>query len=292
MLNYVLITPAHNEEAFIERTIQSVVNQTVRPLKWVVVSDGSTDGTREIVERHARQEDFIGLVHVERPEGRHFANKVRAFNHGLAELTGLDFDCIGNLDSDIALESNYFETILGELEKDSDLGIAGGMVSSKIGGIYVSQDVALDSVAGAVQLFRRRCFEEIGGYLALPHGGIDAAAEITARMMGWKVRTFPEVRVLEHRRTGTATARPLASRVKEGRRLYSLGYGFLFYCFRCLRRSMDRPRFIGSAAAMFGYLASLSKRDPIVLPTNVVKYLQAEQRRKLWQALRGSLKGE
>ena len=128
------------------------------------------------------------------------------------------------------------------------------MVSSCIDGRFVSQDVSLDSVAGAVQLFRRECFEDIGGYLALPMGGIDAAAEIMARQCGWKVRTFPDFRVLEHRRTGTATANPLVARIREGRRLHSLGYGFMFFLMRCVRRSMEQPRVVGSLAALYGYL--------------------------------------
>ena len=103
--NYVVITPAHNEDAFIEKTITSVIAQTVRPLKWVIVNDASTDRTREIVERYTMEHSFIHLVNVERPTGRHFGNKVRAFNRGLVEVRDLKFDYIGNLDADISLEA-------------------------------------------------------------------------------------------------------------------------------------------------------------------------------------------
>ena len=278
---FVIITPAHNEEAFIEQTIQSVVSQTVLPLRWVVVNDGSTDGTGKIVERYQRDHNFIDLVNIERETGRHFGNKAKAFNKGREQVRSLGYEYIGNLDADICLEKDYFEKLLFEFERDSRLGIAGGMVHSRIGGKFVSQEVAMDSVAGAVQLFRSRCFEQVGGYLALPQGGIDAAAEIIARMNGWKVRTFPEFRVLEHRRTGSAAARPLLARVKEGRRLYSLGYSLLFFCFRCIHRSMEQPRILGSVAALFGFLAGLLRQDRIVLPQEVVDYLRAEQRKKL-----------
>ncbi len=141
-------------------------------------------------------------------------------------------------------------------------------------------------MAGAVQLFRRECFEGIGGYLVLPNGGIDAAAEILARKCGWKVRTFSRLQVLEHRRTGTATTSPLVARLKEGRRLYSLGYSFVFFAMRCVRRSMEQPRLLGSLAALFGYLSALAKREPIALPPAVVSYLRQEQRGKLLTALR------
>ncbi|OAI47840.1 hypothetical protein AYO43_03995 [Nitrospira sp. SCGC AG-212-E16] len=282
---YVILTPAHNEEALIEKTIHSMISQTVRPLRWIVVNDNSTDRTGEIVERYAADYDFLRLISLKRSGERHFGNKVSAFNRGLSEVQGLDYQFIGNIDADISMEKDYFERILGEFDRDLNLGVAGGMVSTSIGDKFVSQNVALDSVAGAVQLFRRSCFEQIGGYLALPQGGIDAAAEIMARMKGWKVRTFPGLRVLEHRRTGTATARPLASKVKEGKRFQSLGYGFLFLCLRCVYRLMDRPRIVGSAAMLFGYLVGVVRGNPIVLPPDVVKYLRMEQRAKLMRFL-------
>ena len=285
MASYVIVTPAHNEEKFIERTIDSMINQTVRPIRWVVVNDNSTDRTQTIIEQYAAHHDFIQLVNFRRSGGRHFGNKVRAFNHGLIEAQVLDYHYIGNLDADISVEKDYFERILNEFSRDSDLGICGGMVHTCIGDKFVSQDVGLDSVAGAVQLFRRECFDQVGGYLELPQGGIDAAAEIMARMKGWKVRTFPEFCVLEHRRTGTATARLLASKVNEGQRFQSLGYSFLFLCLRCLYRSVDRPRVVGSAATLYGYLKGMISRNPIVLPPDVVLYLRAEQRSKLMRLL-------
>ena len=285
---FVIITPAHNEAALIEQTLESMVAQTVRPLKWVVVSDNSTDRTAEIVRRYAAQHDFMQLLEIRRDGTRHFGNKVKAFNAGLAEVSALDYRYIGNLDADISLPSHYFESLLGELDSDPRLGIAGGMVATRIGDRFVSQNVAPDSVAGAVQLFRRACFEQIGGYLALPEGGIDSAAEIMARMKGWKVRTFAALQVLEHRRTGTASAPPVAAKVREGQRLQSLGYGLLFLCLRCVYRSMDPPRLIGSAATLLGYIQRRLSGAPVVLPAEVVSFLKTEQQHKLLNSLRGA----
>jgi poly-beta-1,6-N-acetyl-D-glucosamine synthase len=284
--NYIIITPAHNEDAFIEKTIRSIIHQRIRPLKWVIVNDSSTDRTGEIAEQYTLQYSFIEVVNTERPAGRDFGNKVRAFNAGLARVRGLECEFIGNLDADVSLEPDYFERILREFEKDSKLGIAGGMVHSRVEDEFISQGVSLDSVAGAIQLFRRECFEQTGGYTPLPHGGIDAAVEIKARMYGWTTRTFPENRVLEHRRTGSATARPLAARIKEGRRFHSLGYSFLFFATRCCYRLMDPPRIVGSSAALFGYLTGMMKGEPIALPPDVVRFLRGEQRTKLKRLLR------
>jgi glycosyltransferase involved in cell wall biosynthesis len=289
---FVIITPAHNEEIFIEETLRSMLRQTLRPLRWVIVNDGSTDRTRDIVATYAAQHDFIRLVDRQRQGERHFGNKAHAFNLGLSNCDITEFEFIGNLDADISLESDYFEKVLKEFEQNSKLGIAGGMVRTRIGDQFISQDVALDSVAGAVQLFRRQCFEQIGGYRPLPLGGIDSAAEITARMNGWTVRTFPDLCVLENRRTGTATAPPLVSRVKEGQRYHSLGYGFLFLCLRCLYRSMDRPRILGSMAIFVGYVRGLMKRSPILMPPDTVRYLRDEQQAKLRQQLKSLVLGK
>jgi biofilm PGA synthesis N-glycosyltransferase PgaC len=289
---YLIITPAHNEEAFIERTILSMIDQTVRPLKWIIVNDNSTDRTGEIAQYYAERHEFLQLVNLKRAGGRHFGNKVHAFNQGLAEARSYDYRYIGNLDADISLDKDYFEEILHEFDKDPALGIAGGMVSTCIDNRFVSQEVSLDSVAGAVQLFRRACFERIGGYLPLPLGGIDAAAEIMARMNGWKTRTFPQLRALEHRRTGTATVGPLRSKIRQGLLYHSLGYDFLFLCLRCVYRSMDPPRVIGSAAVLLGYMQRALMGHPAALPPDVVQYLRTEQRGKLIGFIKGSPRGQ
>jgi poly-beta-1,6-N-acetyl-D-glucosamine synthase len=281
MSSYVIVTPAHNEEAFIEKTITSMVAQTVKPVKWVIVNDGSTDRTAEIVDRYASQFDFIQSVSLRRGEGRDFGRKILAFNKGCSEFEGSQFDFIGNLDADISIDPDYFENILKGFEADPGLGISGGIVFTKIGKGFGTQDETLDSVGGAVQLFRRQCFKEIGGYLPLDRGGEDAAAEIMARMKGWRVRKCMHCRVYEQRRTGSANAGPLAAKVNEGRRFYSLGYGALFYIMRCLYRAKDKPVIIGSFAAFFGYVESKIRQRPITLPQEVVLYLQAEQKRKL-----------
>jgi glycosyltransferase involved in cell wall biosynthesis len=285
MPKYVIVTPAHNEADFIERTIVSMQAQTVRPLRWVIVNDASTDATGEIVRGYCERNSFMRLVNVERPAGRHFGNKAQAFKRGQAQVRDEKHAYIGNLDADISLEPNYYENILREFDKDPKLGIAGGIVFTKIGNQFVTSDRALDSVAGAVQLFRRECFDQIGGYPVLSQGGIDAAAEITARMKGWKVQKLPEHRVLEYRRTGTAAMGPLKSRMKEGRHYHSLGYGALFYFLRCVYRVRDRPVIMGSVAGLAGYLEGVLRRQPVVLPPETVRYLRGEQREKLKRLL-------
>ena len=281
--DYVLITAAHNEEDFIEKTIQSVISQTHAPLQWIIVNDGSSDKTRVLAEAKIQGFDFIKLVNLERAGGRDFGRKILAFNRGLEEVQNLDYGFVGNLDADITVAPDYFGNILDEFAADRRLGLAGGIVYTKAGTNFVTYDQTLDSIGGAVQMFRRRCMEDVGGYPVFAQGGEDAAVEITARMKGWKVRKFPENRAYEQRRTGTANTGILRSKVREGSRFYSLGYGLLFYTLRCLYRLPERPVLLGSTAALFGYLKSMFQGLPVNLPGEVVSYLRAEQRQKLKQ---------
>lgn len=282
---YVVITPAHNERTFIERTLQSMVSQSVQPRQWVIVDDASTDGTAEVVERYTRDFSFIKLVRKEREPERNFARKVAAFNCGLEALDEVTFDFIGNIDADMSFSPDYFKTVLDVFERDSKIGISGGIVFSKFSKSFATYDYTLDSVGGKVQLFRRECFDDIGGYRALKFGGIDATAEVMARMNGWKVQKCLEAPAFEHRPTGFAYGNPILSKMCEGRRFYSLGYDPLFYFLRCVYRLREYPFIIGSAAALMRYLYGMIKREAVVLPDDVVAYLRREQREKLLRVL-------
>jgi len=189
--SYVLITPARNEAAFIERTLQSVVAQTVPPAKWVIVSDGSTDGTDEIVNRYAAEYPWIELLRMSERKERHFAGKVQAFNAGYARVQDVPYQAIVSLDGDISFDEGYFEFLLGKLAGDRQLGLVGTPFQDSQHRTYDYRFVSIEHVSGACQVFRRECFEEIGGYVPVKGGGIDHIAVITARMKGWKTRTFP-----------------------------------------------------------------------------------------------------
>jgi len=280
-IKYVLITPAHNEQDYIEYAIKSILSQTLKPLRWVIVNDGSTDNTKNIVEQYVKRHNFIKLVNLERDGGHDFGRKSIAFKVGYSEIRDLEFNYIGNLDADIYLEPDYYENVLRKLNEDNNLGIGGGIVYTKIGNRFFTSDETLDSVGGAVQLFRRPCFEAVGGLVPLEYGGEDAAAEIKAKMLGWKVRKYPDQKVFEQRRTGSAGLSLLGSKIREGQRFHSLGYDFLFYVIRCIYRLKDRPYVIGSIAALYGFIESIIRCRSILLPENVVIYLRAEQRRRL-----------
>ena len=152
---YVLITPARNEAQFIDLTIKSVVRQTVTPLKWVIVSDGSTDSTDAIVAKYAADHSWIELVRMPARRERHFAGKVHAFNAGYARVKDLDYDVIGSLDGDISFDEDYFAFLLRKMVENSALGLVGTPFREGSNLVYDYRFVNIEHVSGACQLFRR-----------------------------------------------------------------------------------------------------------------------------------------
>ena len=168
---FVLISAARNEEEFIEVTLKSVVGQTRLPEKWIIVSDGSTDRTESMVSDYAREHDFIELISLEAKAQRNFAAKVQAIKIGYEALREEEYDLIGNLDADASFEVDYYERIIAEFERDEKLGVAGVITYDKINDKFVQIRAIEHRVCGMIQMFRRECFEEIGGYLELHYGG-------------------------------------------------------------------------------------------------------------------------
>ena len=279
--SYVLITPCRNEADYIEGTLRSVLAQTIRPKKWIIVSDGSVDRTEEIVEQYTQKHDFIQLMRRPSDQVRNFGSKVESIELAYAPLKGLEFDFVGNLDGDITFSSSYYANILSRFEQNERLGLAGGSRLDICNGRFVKADSARNSVSGAVQLFRRACFEAIGGYRKLSCGGIDAVAETMVRMHGWQVESFPDLVFYHHRPTGTANAGVIKARFKRGEQHYLLGYHPLFHLASCVFRLADYPFVVGGLANISGYVWAALRRRQKVVPSDFVHYLRREQRERL-----------
>src|SRR5579862_8655734 len=200
--SYVLITPARNEAKFLELTLKSVVAQTVRPLRWVIVSDGSTDGTDELVSKYAAENPWIELVALPDRRERNFAGKVFAFNAGYARVKDIEYDVIASLDADISFDADYFAFLLEKLANDTALGLVGTPFQEGSNPTYDYRFVNIEHVSGACQVFRRKCFEDIGGYVPVKGGCIDHIAVVSSRMKGWKTRTYTEKVCHHHREMG------------------------------------------------------------------------------------------
>jgi glycosyltransferase involved in cell wall biosynthesis len=279
---YVLITPARNEAAFIEKTIESVIHQTILPLKWVIVNDGSTDSTRAVAERYSAKYDWIEVVNRPMRNERNFAAKVHAFNAGQEHLKDMNYEIIGNLDSDVILDKDHFEFLLEKFREDSELGVA-GMVFREEGGYSSASDSfeGQNHVSGQCQLFRRECFEDIGGYFANKAGGIDWIAVVSARMKGWRTRSFREKSFFHHRPLGTAERSQLSASFSYGRKDYFLGGHPLWELFRVSYRMTKRPYIVDGLAIGLGYGSAAVRRLRRPISRELVAFHRREQMRKL-----------
>lgn len=282
---YVLITPAKDEEASIGETIASVIGQSVLALQWVIVSDASTDRTEEIVRLAAAQNPWIRLVCLRSHQRRSFASVVHATEAGVKALTVDNYHYIGLLDADIRLEPTYFERVIERFESSPRLGLAGGMVldvgESKNGPPRNCLDVP-----GAAQFFRRECFEQLGGLLAIPDGGWDALTCARARMLGYETNLFTDL-VIDHlKRRNTGEGGVLAGKWQLGVRDHALGYHPVFEFFKCMDRVLDPPMIVGTAVWLAGYCLAVLRGRKRSVPDDLMRYMRSEQMERLKRAFR------
>ena len=280
-MKYVLVTPARNEEAFIGKTLDSMVSQTVLPEKWVIVDDGSTDSTAQLVEKYARDNPWIELVRRTQRSDRSFSRKVDAFNAGLQRVSSREFEVIGNLDADLSFDSEYLEFLMNKFAEDPSLGVAGTPFLEN------GYDSAKDSfegenhVAGGCQLFRRQCFEEIGGYIGNPAGGIDWIAVTTARMKGWRTRSFLEKRFNHYRALGTAERGEIAALFSYGEKDYYLGNSPVWEVFRVTYRMVHRPFLVAGLSLLAGYCWAALRRVRRPVSRELIRFHRREEMQKL-----------
>lgn len=280
MLNYALITPARNEARYIELTIQSMIVQTHLPVKWVIVSDGSTDGTDEIVQKYLKAHPWIELLRMPERKERHFAGKVHAFEAGYECVRKLDVDVIGNLDADVSFEPEHFDFLIGKMAENPKLGVAGAPFRE--GNFqYDYRFTNIENVWGGCQLFRRECFEEIGGYMPLKSGCIDHVAVLSARMHGWQTRTFTEKVCMHHRVMGTALQGSLKAKFKMGVKDHFVGNHPLWEMFRTVYQMKHRPYVFGGLSMGLGYAWSMVRRQQVPLSPQLVVFVRREQMHRL-----------
>jgi poly-beta-1,6-N-acetyl-D-glucosamine synthase len=279
-LSYAIVTPARNEAEYIELTIRSMIVQTHLPLRWVIVSDGSTDATDEIVGRYLGAHPWIELLRMPERKERHFAGKVHAFRAGYDRVKNLPVNVIGNLDADVSFEADHFQFLMSRMAENPQLGVAGAPFRE--GDFqYDYRFSNIENVWGGCQLFRRECFEAIGGYTPLKGGGIDHVAVLSARQHGWQTRTFSERVCLHHRVMGTALHRGIKAKVRLGQKDYTMGNHPLWQAFRVVYQLKSHPYVIGGLALAWGYFWSLLRRREIPLQKELVEFVHREQMQRL-----------
>jgi len=280
--NYVVITPAHNEADYIETTLQAMVSQTSRPLEWLIVDDGSNDGTAKIVEAYASRFPFIKLIHKKRElggelghaEGLVRARAPRAFNFGLKHVTCNDFEYVCKLDADLSFRSTYFAALLDAFERDPELGVVGGRCYFYEGLKRISETGPADNVMGPSKFYRRQCLEEIGGIQETL--GWDTIDDLKAQMFGWKVQCFEQIIVIHLRQCG-AIGGMVKGRARHGITAYMLGYRPVFMLGRAVSSFLQKPKVIGSLAMLYGFLSGYIKRPKRVASQDVMLFLRHKQ---------------
>jgi biofilm PGA synthesis N-glycosyltransferase PgaC len=277
---YVLLTAAKDEETYIEEVIGYVLRQTVRPLAWFIVDDGSSDRTASIVERIAAEHPFIHLQTAGSRGGRNFSSQYKAIMAAYSLAKSLEFDFVGVVDADQAPEEkDYYESILEEFDRNPRLGIGCGLVYERPrGGWEPRAGNSNDSVAGSA-FFRRTCFDQVGGYTPLPYGGSDWLIQIDAKMAGWQIMTRPDLHILHYRPTSSAGG-IWRGKFRNGVEDASFGSDAVFEFFKCCRRVSTHPIFLGSVVHFAGYLWEKMTARPLI-PAAKVAFLRQEQRAKL-----------
>jgi glycosyltransferase involved in cell wall biosynthesis len=279
-IRYVVISPVRDEEAFLSSTIESMVGQSIRPVEWIIVNDGSTDATGSIIDAHALRQPWIRGVH---RKNRGFRKSgggvVEAFNDGLQSLACKDWEFIVKLDGDLAFEPDYFEKCFEIFDREPRLGVGGGVICYVDNGVKSFEENPAFHVRGATKIYRRKCWEAIGGFWPAP--GWDTLDEVKANMLGWSTRSFGHLHLTHHRVTGSADG-PWGGLVKNGRANYISGYHPLFMLAKCVARLGPRRHFRDAFALMYGFLTGYLKRLPQVNDPHLIVYLRRQQLNRLW----------
>ena len=278
---YLVVSPVRNEAQYIEGTIRSMACQTVPPAEWIIVNDGSTDETAELVKRHARSHAWIHLIDREkRQEGQdrqRGKGVIDTFYYGYERRTEEKYQFLVKLDGDVSFEPEYFEFLLQQFAANARLGIAGGTLYEQLDNKWTLR-TALDHVRGPIKTYRRACFDEIGGLeRALGWDGID---EWKARSQGWEVRSFAETRVYHHRPTGDATGK-LKAKMEQGYGAHYMGYHPLYTIARGILHMTRRPYVLGGMTMMLGHLAAWMQGREQYGDRSVLRYVRRTQRRQL-----------
>jgi glycosyltransferase involved in cell wall biosynthesis len=283
---YILLTAARNEEEFIEKPLQSVIAQSIKPIQWIIVSDGSTDKTDQIIMSYTEKYNFIKLIKISGDKSRNFGSKAKAIMYAYNSIENADFDFVGNVDADISFERNYYEKLFEKFENNDKLGIAGGIRYDFCDDKFILVHCAKNSVGGPFQMFRKKCFEDVQGYSSLKYGGIDAAAEITARFLGWEVQSFDDLTLFHYRCTGSARGKLLKSCIIDGYKLYHLGYHPLFFSLKMSSNILRKPILVRYLLNLYGYFSLFIKGDSTSLSKGISNYLKSEQKDRLLELIK------
>jgi glycosyltransferase involved in cell wall biosynthesis len=276
---YVIISPVRDEEKHVEKTIKSVVAQTIKPLEWIIVDDGSNDNTSMIIKHYLPEHLWIKLITKKDHAYRYWGGGVvEAFYYGFQNINSSDYEFITKLDGDIELPPEYFETLFNRFKENPNLGIGGGQCYLLKNNNLIIEKRPLFHVPGPIKTYRKKCFIEIGGLV--PHLGWDLIDLAKAQMLGWETRGFRNLKVV-HLRPTSSECGILKGKMREGKAVYYAGTHPIFIIARAFYRIFDRPFFIGSLMLLCGYFLCLIKRERRYHDVKLIKFLQKQQLHRL-----------
>jgi len=280
MSKYVIISPVRNEEKYIEKTIQSVINQTIKPIEWIIVNDGSTDNTRVIIEDYAKKYAWIKVIN-RLDRGYTLVGKgvMEAFNDGFRNITCKDWRYIVKLDCDIVLARNFFEILFRRFSENKSLGIAGGTSYVLEKGKFCEEKMPIFHPVAVARVYRRECFEDIGG---LPKVlGWDTIDILRAQMKGWETKRCEDIKIIHLRRMSSRKGL-WEGKIRTGRNFYITGYHPLFLIARSIYRLKEKPYIVESVGVIYGYIKSWLKREKLVVTDEEKKFLRRQQLKRLF----------
>jgi len=279
-IKYVIITPVRNEEEHIEKTINSVILQTITPREWIMVNDGSSDNTAKIIDLYSKRYQWIHAIHRKDRGFRKAGDGViEAFYEGYNSVRSTNWDYIVKLDGDLSFHRDYFESCFQKFETNPQLGIGGGEIYHIDNGVMKREKNPLFHVRGATKIYKKKCWDDIGGLIIAP--GWDTVDEVKANMLGWKTKSFENIKVIQHRFTGSVEGF-WKTAIKDGMADYISGYHPVFLFFKCIKRVPQKPYCLRSFGLLLGYLKGYTKKIPRVDDTAVIQYLRKQQMKKIF----------
>ncbi len=280
-LRYVIVSPVKDEEQYVEFALQSVINQIIRPVLWILVDDGSKDRTSEVIKRYAESYSFIRLVHNSRAGDRKPGSAIiRAFNFGCQALGDRAYDLIVKLDCDISFESDYFQKLLIKFSGDERLGIASGVyLEMDQDGVWKEVAMPHYHAAGACKVIRLKCFKNIDGFIV--SAGWDTVDEIRAMTQGWKTSHFSDLQMHHHKPEGSGIG-PIRTSLMHGEIYYLTGGSILFFLLKVFHRIGARPYVLSAFALTCGYIRAVLKRKKLLVTKGEALYYKSLLRERVW----------
>lgn len=279
--SYVIITPVRDEVNYVEYTVRSVVEQTITPSEWIIVDDGSTDGTDRLLDKITKDFPWIKVIHrIDRGFRAAGGGVVQAFYEGYQQISYSNWRYLVKLDGDLSFSKEYFERCFMVFDDNPKLGISGGTVCKIEDGKTLVDSVGdpLFHVRGATKIYQRECWEKIHPLIQAP--GWDTIDEIKANCYGWQTKTLAELPIVQHKPTGGADG-DWRNWYKNGVANYVTGYHPLFMLAKCLKRALKKPFLVEGMALFLGFCSGYLKKIPQVPDKVAIDYLRQQQMKRL-----------